>query len=102
MKFLAPQMEYLVKHVIPKVKACWEDVAYAALKYEIQDVKAIRQKHQNNVKKCCQELFEDWLTTEHGIKPKTWSTLLCKLREVEDLSAAAKEIEMDLRQLFKQ
>ena len=77
--------------VIPRIKAEWKDVAYA-LRYKIVTVNAIKQKHNENPKKCCQELFEDWLSTNHGVSPKTWSTLLDKLKEVEELSAATQEI----------
>ena len=90
-------MGHLVKFVIPKVKAYWEDIAYVALNYEISDVEAIKQ-NESDVKKCCQALFKDWLTTEHGVKPKTWSTLLTHLKEVEELSAVVEAIEDKLRQ----
>ena len=78
------------KIVIPRIQAEWEDVAYA-LHYEISKVKAIKQNNQNS-KKCCRELFIDWLSTDHGAGPKTWATLIEKLKEVEDLTAAINEI----------
>ena len=86
------------KIVIPKIQAEWEDVAYA-LRYQIPTVKAIKAKWNNNPKKCCKELFEDWLSTDHGAGPKTWSTLLDKLKEVEDLAAATNDITNELRKL---
>ena len=92
-------MRDIVKFVIPNVKASWKDIAYI-LKYDIQVVKAIGQNHQNDVKECCQELFEDWLTTEHGVKPKTWSTMLTHLKEVEELSSVVETIEGKFRQPF--
>ena len=91
-------MDCLVKFVIPKVKADWEDVAYI-LKYDISVVQAIKRNHQN-VKGCCRELFEDWLMTEHGIKPKTWSTLLSQLGEVDDLKCITEMIKEKLDQLL--
>ena len=78
------------KIVIPEIKAEWEDVAYA-LGYKIVTVQAIKAEHKE-LKKCCRELFIDWLSTNHGVSPKTWSTLLEKLKEVEDLSAATDDI----------
>ena len=93
-------MRCLIKFVIPNVKAHWEDVAYVVLEYDdVPVVKAIERNHQNDVKGCCQELFEDWLTTERGIKPKTWSTLLRQLREVEELTAAIDKIKDKLKEL---
>ena len=94
-----PKMGCLIKFVIPNVKAHWEDIAYAVLEYDVPFVKAIRQKHQNDVKACCQELFEDWVTTEHGIKPKTWSKLLCQLRQIEELTFAIEKIKEKLKEL---
>ena len=78
------------KIVIPRIQAEWEDVAYA-LHYEISTVKAIKENNHNS-KKCCRELFIDWLSTDHGAGPKTWATLIEKLKEVEDLTAATNEI----------
>ena len=92
-------MGCLVKFVIPQAKAFWEDIAYGVLNYDISVVQAIKRNHQNDVKGCCQELFEDWLTTEHGIKPKTWSTLLNQLGEVEDLKCITEMIREKLCQL---
>ena len=93
-------MGCLVKFVIPNVMAYWEDIAYAVLKYDIQTVNAIKRKHQNDVKSCCQGLFEDWLTTGHGVKPKTWSTLLIQLSEVKELTMVTEVIKEKLEQLL--
>lgn len=84
-------MHELNKTVIIKVSAEWEDVAYA-LEYKISTVKHIRNKHNGDPKKCCKELFEDWLTTSNGAKPKIWKTLLDKIKEIDTLDSAAKEI----------
>ena len=84
-------MADLNKIVIPRIKAEWEDVAYA-LRYKIVTVNAIKAKHNEDPKNCCRELFIDWLSTNHGVDPKTWSTLLDKLKEVDNLSAATQEI----------
>ena len=95
---LGPQMGDLVKYVIPNVEAHWEDIAYAVLNCNIPTVDSIRQKHQNNVRGCCQELFENWLKTAHGIKPKTWLTLLTHLKEVEKLTVVTEMIKEELEQ----
>ena len=85
------------KIVIPRIQAEWEDVAYA-LCYKITKVKDIRTKFKNS-KKCCQILFEDWLSTDCGARPKTWSTLVNKLSTVKDLIAARNEIMNELEKL---
>ena len=85
----------LYRIVIPRIQPYWENVAYALL-YEISVVEIIRQRHKDDPRKCCMELFEDWLTTSHGAKPKIWSTLLDKLKEVKDLTAAREKIMEEL------
>ena len=84
-------MRELNKIVVPEVSAEWEDIAYE-LGYEISTVKQIRNKHKENPTKCCKELFEDWLTTNNGAKPKIWQTLLNKLKEVEELTSITEGI----------
>ena len=88
-------MADLNKIVIPKIKSEWEDVAFALL-YDISTVNAILEKHKEDPKKCCRELLMDWLSTDHGVSPKNWSVLLEKIREVENLTKAAEQIEEKL------
>ena len=77
--------------VVPKVSAEWADIAYA-LQYEIPTVRQIKSKHNENPTKCCKELFEDWLVTSNGVTPKTWGTLLDKLKEIPDLHSVTENI----------
>ena len=84
-------MHDLNRIVVPKVSAEWEDIAYA-LEYDIPTVKQIRNKHKENPRKCCKELFEDWLTTDNGAKPKIWQTLINKFEEIEDLHSITDDI----------
>ena len=93
---LGPEMYDLVTIVIPKIKAGWTDVAYA-LRFKISSVDAIKEKHSNDPKKCCRDVFVAWLSTEQGVSPKTWSTLLHKLKGIE-LTLAAEEIIEELYQ----
>ena len=88
-------MHSLIRMVIPKVSSEWEDLAYA-LQYKVPTVKCIRNDHSGDSKTCCRTLFEDWLSTDNGAKPKTWKTLLDKLREVEMLKSVTKKIEEEL------
>ena len=91
-------MHDLNRIVVPKVSAAWEDIAYA-LKYEISTVQAIRSSHREIPKKCCRQLFENWLSTPNGAKPKIWQTLLDKLKEIEMLHEVTKEITGKLIQM---
>ena len=89
---LEPEMHHLNKIVIPRIKSEWEDVAYS-MGYRFRDVKAIKKESLNDLKECCQKLFSDWLDTSRN---PTWKTLLEYIKDVDDLSAAAEEIEEEL------
>ena len=86
------------KIVVPHIQAEWEDFAFD-LRYGIAAVNNISAKHKENPKKCCKELFKDWLSTDHGVGPKTWETLIEKLKENDDLAAATGEIINKLEEL---
>ena len=96
-------MGVLNKIVIDKITAHWEDVAYA-LCYKIATVETIKRKSNQDPKKCCQELFKDWLTTNNGVAagPKIWSTLIDKLRDVEELTVAREEIVKELGEIYRE
>ena len=76
---VAPKMHQLNTIVVPNVSADWEEVAYA-LEYNIQIVRRIKNTHNKDLTKCCKELFEDWLITANGNKPKIWKTLVKALK----------------------
>ena len=88
----------LIKIVIPKIKAEWKHFAYS-LEYDIPIVKAIERDCRDSGH-CCEKLFEDWLSTEHGVAPKTWCILLQKIKEVESLFAVAEDIKRQLDRKF--
>ena len=92
-----PKMKDLIIIVIPLLKAEWEDVAFL-LNYKTHLVNSIKQFYRNDPRKCCRELFIDWLETNHGVSPKTWSTLLNTIAESEDFT---KTVEQILEQLEK-
>ena len=85
----------LTKMVIPKIKAEWENVAYS-MGYESDTVNAIEKECHGKLDKCCQKLFSDWLTTDHGCTPKTWGKLLERIKDVDELKAAAENISMEI------
>ena len=43
-------------------------------------------------------MMRDWLSTDIGIKPKVWSTLIVALKDVRQLTAIVK-IEKDIRSI---
>ena len=81
-----PEMFDLVKIVIPKIMNEWEYIA-EALRYDLAIIEAIKESEREDPKKCCRELFMDWLSTNNGAKagPKVWSTLLDVLKEVDEI-----------------
>ena len=84
----------LLKIVIPKIKANWEDVAYS-MRYSVYEVDAIATESLS-LKERCVKLFTNWLTTAHPPTPKNWLTLLEQLKQVNELTAAVEEIEKEL------
>ena len=76
--------------------AYWKDVAYISLQYDVPKVRAIEEKHKSDPKKCCQELFEEWVCMRRTGDLKTWITLLTRLKEVEELTAVVEEISEEL------
>ena len=81
--------------IVPLIMAHWEDVAYS-LHYDIPIVDGIDAKQKGDPKKCCQQLLKDWLSTDHGVGPKTWDTLLKQLKEVPELTASVVNIKKQL------
>ena len=85
--FVEPDMWDLKKIVIPRIMNQWQDVA-EALRYDLSIIKAIEEKGRGDPKKCCPELFRDWLTTKNGARAgkKVWSTLISVLKEIDDIA----------------
>jgi len=89
----------LIKIVIPKIKAEWEDVAYC-MGYNVNFVVATKEDFGNSDKQC-KHIFTDWLRTSHGPVLKTWQILLSRLKDVENLNAAVESIEKELIEQHK-
>lgn len=92
---IEPIMWDLISIVIPIVKACWVKLAYS-MGYEISNVRGF-EGDGKDLEERCQKLFEDWLTTDHGCTPKTWEKLLERIKAIDELKAAAEEIEEKLK-----
>jgi len=83
-------MRNLNKIVIPRIKAEWKNVVYS-MDYELHIITAIERESQD-LQERFQKLFTDWLTTSHGPTPKTWKTLLERIEDVEELTAAVEHV----------
>ena len=84
----------LIKLVIPEVKAHWKNLAYS-MEYKTAQIKAI-ETDGGDVSERCTELLQDWLDTSHGCTPKTWEKLLERIKDVDELYAAAERIKESL------
>ena len=89
-------MKCLHQLVIHKVAAEWKTIA-DFLDFESSTINIIQEQYRDNLTKCCTELFREWLHTNHGLKPKTWSTLFDALRNVRQLATVTEEIERKLK-----
>ena len=65
------------------------------MEYTIAQVEAIKQDGKD-VGDRCSKLFEDWLKTPHGCTPKTWGTLIKRIKDVDELYAAADQIQKEI------
>ena len=93
--FSEPKIKDVRQIVVPEVAAYWEDLAYE-MDYDNSRVKEFSEDG-GNVRERCHNLFKDWLETNNGCTPKTWQTLLEKIKKVEKLFAASERIEEKLK-----
>jgi len=91
--YIEPDMPTLQRIVTPKVCHKWSDIAIQ-LEFSRAKRKSISDKYLDP-EECCKEMFDIWLDTDDGLKPKTWRTLLKVLTDIK-LSEAAKNIEDEL------
>ena len=91
-------MKHLNQYVIPKIAADWKKVA-DALEFDIYTIRIIEKKCQKDPLESCDEMMRDWLSTDTGIKPEVWSTLILALKDVRQLTAIVEEIEQDIRHI---
>ena len=88
-------MKQLHQLVIPRVAAEWRTVA-DYLEFKLPSIKIIEEQYRSDPVKCCTKLFRQWLSGDYGVGPRTWSTLMKTLKEIKQLSAVTKQIELEL------
>jgi len=91
-------MSILTKTVVPKVAHLWIKVAWQ-LELDDARVNIIKRKCQGDPEDCCEEMFDYWLYSSDGIKPKQWDKLLEALKEISKLTASTEQIETELMEL---
>ena len=89
-------MKHLNEYVIPKIAVYWKRVA-DSLEFDIHTIKIIEKKFQNDPMESCEEMMREWLSTDIGLKPKVWSTLIAALKGIKQLTATIEEIEQDIK-----
>ena len=84
----------LTEIVIPKIKAEWESLAYC-MRYTTQEVSGFKRDTQDS-HECCKSLLDNWISTGHDPKPKTYQTLLKRIKKINNLAAASEAVEKEL------
>ena len=88
-------MKQLLTSVVPRIAAEWDKVAHY-LEFTISSIKIIRQQYRGDPKECCYHLLEEWISTDQGVTPKNWTTLLSVLKQIKELTSMCNEIEKEL------
>ena len=95
---IVPKMKHLNQYVIPKIAAHWKKVA-DSLEFRIHTIRIIEKKFHQDPLESCDEMMRYWLSTDVGIKPKVWSTLIAAIKDVKQLTAVVEEIEQDVKRI---
>ena len=84
-------MRLLYKIVIPKISAHW-DVVLANLEYDLAFKQELDRRYRGNPRECCTALLEDWISSNRGISPKTFTKLLEVLCTINDIAPFMRDI----------
>ena len=91
-------MKLLHSIVIPKISSEWKTVA-DFLELDLSLIKIIQERCDNDPTACCGEMLREWLMSDSGLQPKTWSTLIKTLKMIKKLASVAKEIDQNLKSM---
>ena len=84
-------MRILHKIIIPKISAHW-DVVLANLEYDLAFKQELDRMYRGNPRECCTALLEDWISSNRGISPKTFTKLLEVLCAINDIAPFMRDI----------
>ena len=90
-------MELVGKYVVPRISKEWESLC-EHLEYSAALKNIISRTNRGIPRDCCKALLEDWVTTDNGVKPKTWEKLIEVLSEISSLAMVTKQIKQCLYQ----
>ena len=88
-------MRLLHEIVVPRIATDWSIVA-DYLEYEVEYKQVIKERCHYDPERCCVELLEDWLSSDRGVSPKSWSRLVEALKGIKSLTATTEKIIQDL------
>ena len=89
-------MKLLHNIVVPKISSEWKIVA-DFLELEFSIINAIEERYKDDAVRCCEEMLREWLNADHGLQPKTWSTLIATLKVIKKLPTVSQEVEQELK-----
>ena len=87
----------MCKHVIPNISADWEEVA-TFLEYYSPTIRLIKKANRGLPRDCCTALLEGWISTDNGVKPKTWEKFVEVLSQIRSLAMVTRQIKQNLCQ----
>lgn len=90
-------MRLLYKLVIPKISAHW-DVVLANLKYGLEFKQELDRRFNGNPQQCCTALLENWISSNRGVSPKTYTKLLEALCAINDIAPFVRDIIYGLKE----
>ena len=82
----------VTKIVILKIIPQWKDLSRLLVWMKLLYVGGIESDSRNKTE-ICEKVFLKWLNSNHGPTPKTWNTLICCIKHIDEFAAAAEKIE---------
>ena len=89
-------MKQLLTVVVPRIAMEWDKVAHY-LEFSLFEIMIIRQQYSEDCETCCWHLLEKWISSDQGVAPVNWATLLSAIRHIKVLILACNEIKTELK-----
>jgi len=89
-------MKYLNKLVFDKIAPYWKKIA-DSLEFDIPVIRSIEKRCLKDDYECCDGVLRDWISSDHGLQPKTWKTFITALQDTKQFATLAPVIEKQLQ-----
>ena len=89
---IVPKMKDLNKLVLDKIAPDWKKMA-DSLDFDIPVIRSIEKRCLKDDIECCDHVLRDWISSDHGLQPKTWNTFLTALQDTKQFATFATVIE---------